>query len=103
MCVSVGKNDAVFARQLQRAIGGVEGETIASKTLLVCPLAANVAAESADRTLRVRLYDLTKDPCMQEMLSYSVARDTMHQQLWLAGIRAKSAGAPQASKPCELQ
>jgi len=65
-----------------------------SKTSLVCPLAANIAAESTDRAVRMRLYDWTKDPCMQEILSYSVGRNTIHQQLWLASIRAKSAGAP---------
>lgn len=46
----------------------------------------NVAAEATGRTLAVRLYNSTSDPGMQDMLSYLIARDTMHQQQWLAVI-----------------
>jgi Mn-containing catalase len=44
----------------------------------------NIAAESTGRLLAVRLYNSTPDAGMQEMLSYLIARDTMHQQQWLA-------------------
>jgi Mn-containing catalase len=47
---------------------------------------ANVAAESNGRTLAVRLFNATADEGMQKMLSYLIARDTMHQQQWLAVI-----------------
>lgn len=47
---------------------------------------ANVAAESTGRTLAVRLFNATADEGMQKMLSYLIARDTMHQQQWLAVI-----------------
>lgn len=47
---------------------------------------ANVTAESSGRALAVRLYNMTNDPGMREMLSFLIARDTMHQQQWLAAI-----------------
>jgi len=47
---------------------------------------ANVAAEATGRTLATRLYNLTDDPGMKDMLSFMIARDTMHQQQWLAVI-----------------
>lgn len=45
---------------------------------------ANVTAESTGRTLATRLYNMTTDPGMKEMLAYLIARDTMHQNQWLA-------------------
>jgi Mn-containing catalase len=53
---------------------------------LAADMYCNVAAESTGRTLAVRLYNSTSDPGMQKMLSYLIARDTMHQQQWLAVI-----------------
>jgi manganese catalase len=53
---------------------------------LAADMYCNVAAEATGRTLAVRLYNSTSDPGMQEMLSYLIARDTMHQQQWLAVI-----------------
>lgn len=47
---------------------------------------ANVTAESSGRVLAVRLYNMTSDPGMKDMLSFLIARDTMHQQQWLAAI-----------------
>lgn len=46
----------------------------------------NVAAESTGRVLACRLYEMTDDPGMKDMLSFLIARDTMHQQQWLAVI-----------------
>lgn len=45
---------------------------------------ANVAAEATGRVLATRLYHMTDDPGMKDMLSFNIARDTMHQQQWLA-------------------
>ncbi len=45
---------------------------------------ANVTAEATGRTLATRLYAMTNDPGMKEMLAFLIARDTMHQQQWLA-------------------
>jgi Mn-containing catalase len=47
---------------------------------------ANATAEATGRTLAVRLYNMTNDPGMKDMLSFLIARDTMHQQQWLAVI-----------------
>jgi Mn-containing catalase len=47
---------------------------------------ANVAAEAVGRTLAARLRELTDDPGMKDLLSFLIARDTMHQQQWLAAI-----------------
>jgi Mn-containing catalase len=46
----------------------------------------NVAAESTGRVLAVRLYNAAHDQGMKDMLHYMIARDTMHQQQWLAVI-----------------
>ena len=45
---------------------------------------ANVTAEATGRALATRLYTMTDDPGMKDMLSFLIARDTMHQQQWLA-------------------
>jgi Mn-containing catalase len=47
---------------------------------------ANATAEATGRTLAVRLYNAAKDTGMKDMLSFLIARDTMHQQQWLAVI-----------------
>lgn len=45
---------------------------------------ANVMAESTGRTLASRLWNMTDDAGMKDMLSFLIARDTMHQNQWLA-------------------
>ena len=45
---------------------------------------ANVMAESTGRALAVRLHNMTDDPGMKDMLKFLIARDTMHQNQWLA-------------------
>ncbi len=47
---------------------------------------ANVMAESTGRVLAVRLYNMTADAGMKDMLQFLIARDTMHQNQWLAAI-----------------
>ncbi|UWQ20427.1 manganese catalase family protein [Jannaschia sp. W003] len=47
---------------------------------------ANATAESGGRVLASRLYNMTDDKGMKDMLSFLIARDTMHQQQWLAVI-----------------
>ena len=46
----------------------------------------NVAAETTGRVLACRLWAATSDPGMKDMLGVMIARDTMHQQQWLAVI-----------------
>src|SRR5689334_17850879 len=51
---------------------------------IAADMIANVTAEASGRLLAVRLYNMTDDPGMKDMLSFLIARDTMHQQQWLA-------------------
>lgn len=53
---------------------------------LAADMYSNVCAESTGRVLACRLYEMTDDAGMKDMLSFLVARDTMHQQQWLAVI-----------------
>lgn len=59
--------------------------TIASGNLLA-DFRANLNAESQGRLQAVRLYEITDDPGVRDMLSFLIARDTMHQNQWLAAI-----------------
>ncbi|RFC62513.1 catalase [Fulvimarina endophytica] len=47
---------------------------------------ANATAEAGGRVLASRLYNWTSDAGMKDMLSFLIARDTYHQQQWLAVI-----------------
>jgi Mn-containing catalase len=47
---------------------------------------ANAVAEQTGRTLAVRLHGMTDDPGRKDMLAYLIARDTMHQNQWMAAI-----------------
>jgi len=53
---------------------------------LAADMYCNVAAEATGRVLAVRLFNAAHDPGMKDMLSFLIARDTMHQQQWLAVI-----------------
>ncbi|NJC34528.1 Mn-containing catalase [Sphingomonas jejuensis] len=57
----------------------------------------NVAAESTGRVLAVRLFNAAEDEGMKKMLHYMIARDTMHQQQWLAVL--EELGGPSANLP----
>lgn len=71
---------------------------------LVADMYANVAAEATGRLLATRLYESTDDPGMRDMLAYLIARDTMHQQQWLAVIEELADPLPVPSDfPQELE
>lgn len=53
---------------------------------LAADMYCNVAAEATGRVLACRLYGATSDAGMKDMLSFMIARDTMHQQQWLAVV-----------------
>ena len=53
---------------------------------IAADMTANIAAESTGRTLAVRLYNMTDDAGMKDMLQYLIARDTMHQNQWMAAL-----------------
>ena len=47
----------------------------------------NLTAESQGRLQVCRLYNMTNDTGVRDMLSFLIARDTMHQNQWIAAIR----------------
>ncbi|MCM2293978.1 manganese catalase family protein [Allorhizobium sp. BGMRC 0089] len=53
---------------------------------IAADMSANITAEATGRTLAVRLYNMTSDPGMKDMLSFLIARDTMHQNQWVAAL-----------------
>ncbi|SFJ69339.1 Mn-containing catalase [Halobacillus dabanensis] len=59
--------------------------TIASGNLLA-DFRANLNAESQGRLQVCRLYEMTTDPGVRDMLSFLIARDAMHQNQWMAAI-----------------
>lgn len=60
--------------------------TIASGNLLA-DFRFNVTAESQGRLQVCRLYEMTDDPGVRDLLSFLIARDTMHQNQWIAAIK----------------
>ncbi|WP_088036250.1 manganese catalase family protein [Evansella clarkii] len=58
---------------------------IASGNLLA-DFRANLNAESQGRLQAVRLYEATNDRGVKDMLSWLIARDRMHQNMWQAAI-----------------
>ena len=51
---------------------------------IAADMTCNVAAEATGRVLAVRLYNLAHDEGMRNMLSFLIARDSMHQNQWMA-------------------
>lgn len=62
------------------------GSCVVATGNLAADMYANVMAESTGRLLATRLYEITDDPGMKDMLSYLIARDTMHQNQWHAAL-----------------
>lgn len=61
-------------------------EYIATSGNLLADFRANLNAESQGRLQAVRLYEATNDRGVKDMLSWLIARDTMHQNQWKAAI-----------------
>jgi Mn-containing catalase len=59
---------------------------IVSSGNLMADFRFNVTAESQGRLQAARLYNMTDDRGVKDMLSFLIARDTMHQNQWLAAI-----------------
>ncbi len=59
---------------------------VAASGNLLADMRANLNAESQGRLQAVRLYEQTDDRGIKDMLSFLIARDTMHQNQWLAAI-----------------
>jgi Mn-containing catalase len=62
------------------------GSWVVGSGNIAADMYANVMAESTGRVLATRLWELTDDSGMKEMLAFLIARDTMHQNQWLAVI-----------------
>ncbi|MUK90285.1 manganese catalase family protein [Ornithinibacillus sp. L9] len=78
---------------------------IASGNLLA-DFRANLNAESQGRLQAVRLYEQTDDRGVKDMLSWLIARDTMHQNQWYAAcleLEAKENIVVPSTFPRELE
>jgi len=62
------------------------GRYIVASGNLMADFRANVAAEAQGRLQTARLYNMTDDPGVRDMLKFNLARDTAHQNMWLAAI-----------------
>ncbi|HEY0042735.1 MAG TPA: manganese catalase family protein [Flavisolibacter sp.] len=60
------------------------GSWVVSSGNIAADMHANVMAESTGRVLATRLYEMTDDRGMKDMLAFLIARDTMHQNQWMA-------------------
>lgn len=60
------------------------GSWIVSSGNIAADMHANVYAVATGRVLATRLWEMTDDPGMKDMLSFLIARDTMHQNQWMA-------------------
>lgn len=60
------------------------GSWVVGSGNLAADMYANVMAESTGRVLATRLWEATDDAGMKDMLAFLIARDTMHQNQWLA-------------------
>lgn len=62
------------------------GRYIIASGNLLADFRANAAAEAQGRLQTARLYNMTDDPGVKNMLKFNLARDTLHQNLWLKAI-----------------
>jgi len=73
------------------------GSWVVASGNLAADMYANVMAESTGRVLATRLWHATDDKGMKDMLSFLIARDTMHQNQWMAVI--EELGGPKGAMP----
>ena len=59
---------------------------ITSSGNMMADFHSNANAEMQGRLQATRLYNMTDDPGVREMLAFLIARDHMHQNQWLAAI-----------------
>jgi Mn-containing catalase len=62
------------------------GRFIVASGNLLADFRSNLHAESQGRLQAVRMYEMSNDPGVKDTLSFMIARDTMHQNQWLAAI-----------------
>ena len=73
------------------------GSWVVGSGNIAADMISNSSAEATGIALACRLYEMTDDPGMKDMLKYLIARDVMHQQQWLAVI--EELGGFQAQLP----
>lgn len=64
-----------------------QGSYITCSGNLLADFTANANAEMQGRIQVARLYHMTDDPGVKDLLSFLLARDTMHQNQWIAAAR----------------
>jgi len=64
-----------------------QGSYVTASGNLMADFHYNVTAEMQGRLQATRLYNMTDDQGVRKMLSFMIARDTMHQNQWLAAIQ----------------
>jgi Mn-containing catalase len=62
------------------------GAFIVASGNLAADFRSNLNAESQGLVQAVRLYEMTDDRGVRDMLSFNIARDTMHQNQWAAAL-----------------
>src|SRR5690606_3700198 len=60
------------------------GSWVVGSGNIAADMYANVMAEATGRVLATRLYEMTGDSGMKDMLAFLITRDAMHQNQWLA-------------------
>src|SRR4051812_4089538 len=63
-----------------------DGRYVTASGNLMCDFRYNLTAESMGRLQVCRLYEQTTDAGVRDMLSFLIARDTMHQNQWIAAL-----------------
>ncbi|MFP4045428.1 MAG: manganese catalase family protein, partial [Rhodosalinus sp.] len=63
------------------------GSYITASGNLLADFTSNANAEMQGRLQVARLYHMTDDAGVRDMLSFLLARDTMHQNQWIAAAR----------------
>jgi Mn-containing catalase len=62
------------------------GAYLTSSGNLLADFQLNVTAEAQGRLQLARLFHMTDDPGVKQMLRFLLARDTLHQKMWLTAI-----------------
>src|SRR5215212_7215664 len=94
--------DPIFAKQMQELIGGQWGEMSVMvnylfqgwncrgpakyRDMLLDTATEEIGHVEMLATMVARLYQLTQDAGVRDMFSFLLARDTMHQNQWMAAI-----------------
>lgn len=84
------------------------GRFIVASGNLMADFRSNLHAESQGRLQAVRMYEMSNDAGVKDTLSFMIARDTMHQNQWLAALEELKADGLEdtpvpSSFPLELE